>query len=503
MPRLSALIVALVFVPFAIAADPVEKQLALQKAMATAQQCLQQRSPAEAVTALEGELSNADGNKTFLNLLRDAYLSELAVLMKDPAANADRLSQVRRKLDLLVGMKPAAALPATSAPTAAPSPSTAAPSLPLPATPATTPPANPLADAIAAFKTGDYAHAERLFAARGADKLNPDQKAAWAYCRIRLAADKVNARDCDAAVAAAAEKDVTDALTLIPQHAELQKVARQVIAAANLKITARNGSGSATTHPPAPDWTSSPPGTVSANVVETASFRVRCAGNRELAESVARSAEQLRRHVFERWSGPPATNWDPKCEIVVHPTADVFARDAKRPVTSTGTASVRLTNGRAAERTIELRADDATMTVNALPRELTHVVLANLFPDKRPPRWAEEGMAVLACAADESARYSHTLRRCARDGEWFALPQLFDLKDFPAEKITGFYCQSVSLTDYLVRLRGEKSFTIFLRDCERYGTQQALRRQYNFESPQALEAAWKRTALEVGRGQAP
>ena len=29
------------------------------------------------------------------------------------------------------------------------------------------------------------------------------------------------------------------------------------------------------------------------------------------------------------------------------------------------------------------------------------------------------------------------------------------MKDFPADKITGFYCQSVSLTEYLVRAGGQ------------------------------------------------
>ena len=139
-----------------------------------------------------------------------------------------------------------------------------------------------------------------------------------------------------------------------------------------------------------------------------------------------------------------------------------------------------------------------------MPRELTHVVLADLFPDKPPPKWAEEGMAVLAGSPEEVDRYTRTLVRCARDGEWFGLGQLMELKDFPAEKITGFYCQSVSLTDYLIRAAGgERNFTVFLRECQRYGTPQALKRQYGVDGPQALEQAWKRAALDVGRGQSP
>jgi hypothetical protein len=143
------------------------------------------------------------------------------------------------------------------------------------------------------------------------------------------------------------------------------------------------------------------------------------------------------------------------------------------------------------------------MSSNALPRELTHIILADLFTDKPPPKWAEEGMAVLAGTSEEVGRYTQTLRRCSREGEWFGLAQLMEMKDFPADKITGFYCESVALTEYLIHLKGERSFTIFLRDSQRYGTAQSLRRLYEIEGPQALETAWKRAALDVSRGQAP
>jgi hypothetical protein len=167
----------------------------------------------------------------------------------------------------------------------------------------------------------------------------------------------------------------------------------------------------------------------------------------------------------------------------------------------TGHATVRLADGRATARRIDLRADDPALVANALPRELTHVVLADLFPYTPPPRWAEEGMAVLAGSPDEISRYLRTLPRCRRNGELFTLSKLLDMKDFPAaDMVTGFYCGSVSLVDYLVKLKGEKHFTMFLRDSQRYGTAQALKRQYGIDSPQALQEAWLRTAVDGGGG---
>jgi hypothetical protein len=458
---------AICTVTFLVAAEPqpVERAASVQKAMATARQCLNVGMSAEAVTALEGELPAANGDKVYLALLREAYLAELYRLEKADTPDPTRLGQMRRNIALLGG-KAAPAPVAEAAPAAAIAPDAA--------------------EAVAAFKKGDYAGAEKLFA-----KLtNPtaDQKTAWAYCRIKLAADRLNAPGCTPAAAAAALADASEAVLLVPHHPELQKIGEAVIAAA----TARQKNAA-------------PVAVVAAGeAIETESFVVRCAGNRELAESLAKVAEAQRKAIFERWSGPPAAAWAPKCEIIVHATAEVYAKATTRPTESTGTAAVQLDSGRATSRRIDLRADDAAIASNALPRELTHVVLADLFPDRPPPKWAAEGMAILAGTPEEAGRYLRTLPRCARDGDWHALAQLLEMKDFPAEKVTGFYCQSVSLTDHLIRAAGnERNFTIFLRDTHRYGTASALKRQYGFDSPQALEASWKRTALETARGQAP
>jgi hypothetical protein len=337
--------------------------------------------------------------------------------------------------------------------------------------------ADSVAEAAAAFKKGDFASAARHFAASAAN-LSIEQQAAWAYCRVWVANDRLAAAGCDGATAAALAEDVADALKLVPRNAGLQKFGQQVIAKASAKAKAGD----------------------TGDLIETASFRVHHAGNRELAESVAKAAESLRKDTFERWSGPPAGAWSVKCDIHIHPTAEAFAKSTARPAASTGNTIVRLVEGRAEERRIDLRADDDALTTNALPRELTHVVLADLFPDKPAPKWAVEGMAIIAGAPEEVERYTRTLRRCARDNEWLGLAQLLDLKDFPKDNVTAFYCESVALTEYLIRAAGnERNFTIFLRDCQRYGATQALKRQFNINDPQALEAALKRAAQDAGR----
>ena len=456
--------------------------------MASARRHLDSQQPAEAVAQLEKEVASADGNKAFLGLLREAYLAELYRLEKDPNTAPDRLTQTRRKLALL-GQAPAPKPAAPPEPNLGPSvvpPVVPAADPPVPSSPAAEAPANSVADAVAAFKAGNFAEADRLFTAAGARKLSPEQKTAWGYCRIKLAADRVNAPGCDANSAATAAQSVADALELITDNAKLLASGRAVLKAAQDKA------GGAKAAPP----------TVAGDASETASFRVTCA-DRALAEQVAKAAEAGRKQIYERWSGPPGGAWATKCEIAIHATAADYAKATGKSAALTGHATVTLAGGQVTARRIDLRADDEAVLGNALPRELTHVVLADLFADKPPPKWALEGMAILAGSPEEVSRYTRTLTRCARDGELRPLATLFDLKDAPADKVTGFYCQSVSVTEYLIKLNGERNFKIFLSDAQRYGAAQALKRQYNIDGPQALEAAWKRTSVDQGRGQSP
>ena len=62
----------------------------------------------------------------------------------------------------------------------------------------------------------------------------------------------------------------------------------------------------------------------------------------------------------------------------------------------------------------------------------------------------------------------------------------------PTKDVTGFHAESVVVADYLVRWKGEKMFTAFVRDSLRYGSADALRRQYGLADTRELEAAMRK-----------
>ena len=338
-------------------------------------------------------------------------------------------------------------------------------------------------DAFQRAKDGEparFATARDLFAQAVREKapLTADQTAAWAYCRVRCATDRLNA-STDAATAADVAAEVEDALASVPNQSGLHAAARDILAAAKKRA-----------------GTSSPKPRViaevgDANALDSKSFVVKYSGRKAVAEEVIRAAEAARQDVFKRWSGPAGGDWTPKCEIVLHPTAEAFAAATGMPASATGRAEVKLSGGLVASRRIDLRADDETLTETALPRELAHVVFADLFPTQPPPAWAGLAMAVLSTNESEVGRYLRTAQRCARDGELPTADSVLTADAVPARGVTGFHAESVAVADFLVRWKGEKMFTAIVRDSLRYGPEAALKRQYGFADGRELEVAMR------------
>lgn len=488
-PLVAICIAALVCAP-ADSADPtpLDRALALQNALADARDLLTAHKSADAIALLEKNLPSADGSRAFLDLLRSAYAAEIKRLQ---IANADpaKVADLRTKLTLIGG---SAELGAGSAEAVKAEPVSAPPPLPV-AVPTVEPAPNAALDSLRQaadlFNQGKVQPrklelAAKLFAAAcgGGVELSPEHHAAWAYCRIRIAAERLNSHPNHPTVAAEVIAEVEEAAKHAPGNVGLQKVAAELITVAK----ARAGNVIA----------------AAGDVIETASFRVRHSGKKELGEAIAKAAEAKRSEIAARWSGPPGGTWEPKCEIVIHVDGATFAKVTGQHETATGRAVVKLDGGQAVERRIDLRADDVMAADDALPRELTHVVLADLFPSQAPPRWAEAGMAALAASPTELDRYLRTAIRCHRDGELVPAGKLLEA-GVPAGQVTGWYVGSVSLVDFLVKWKGEKAFTTFLRDSQRYGQAQAMKRQYGVSDVRELEEAWSRGSLSTSRGQTP
>ena len=351
-------------------------------------------------------------------------------------------------------------------------------------------PATSLQEGSRLFRLGSaqpakFADAAKCFAAAFRSvEMTPDQLAAWAYCRVRLAHDRLHKSPADAATATEVIAEVEEALRLAPDQEKLHALGATLIADA----TRRGGRSSAPA--PAPVSEATPDA-----AVETANFRVVHPGNAEVAATVARAAEASRAAILKRWTGQPPADWAAKCVVTLHAGGDAFAQATRLPAGQRGRAAADLADGRVTARRLDLSLDGdlATLTADVLPRELTHAVLAELFPTDPPPLWAALGMAVLATSDAEQARYRATLARCAEARTLPTAATLLALTAAPAERSTEFHVASASLVGFLVAWRGEAEFRSFLGLSRRYGAEKAARQVYGVESLARLDTAWRQS----------
>ena len=114
------------------------------------------------------------------------------------------------------------------------------------------------------FRKGIFREAATWYAGVAAvdpKLLDEKQNDAWAFSRVKLAAESVSRPVCDAKAAEAAEKDVLAALQLAPKNAEVQKLGQSVLLLARTKTCGPRE--------PVAEVTAS------GDVIETASFTVR------------------------------------------------------------------------------------------------------------------------------------------------------------------------------------------------------------------------------------
>jgi hypothetical protein len=258
---------------------------------------------------------------------------------------------------------------------------------------------------------------------------------------------------------------------------------------------------------PDPEQTIGRPGPAQGNwqTFMTANFRI-FHNDEALARKAAVKAETARRSATKLWSGvEPASPWTPKCDLYLYPTAEVFAAQTQQPRESPGFSTAGLEGGRVTARVVKLRADYAKMLDAVLPHEVTHIVLADLFPTQQIPRWADEGMAVLSEPASEQMLRARDLATPIRDDILFRLEVLMTAEYPGGNHWALYYAQSVSLTRYLVGLGTPRQFVEFVRASQTRGIEVALREIYSIEGIAQLETRWKnhtRSALNPATASA-
>ena len=192
------------------------------------------------------------------------------------------------------------------------------------------------------------------------------------------------------------------------------------------------------------------------------------------------------------------TRWQPKCNVVLHATRQSYLNAVEHGGSQTiGSSTISLSGGRVTQRRIDLLAVNPEQGLAALPHELVHVLFADAFPTTAPPKWAEEGLALLMDPADKRARHARDLDTAFHSRSTLPLTRLLVDADYPAaSQRAEFYAQSLSLVEYLTQLDSPKQFLRFVKLSTEQGHDRALSAIYGMDRRE-LDRCWRQQASGI------
>jgi len=222
-------------------------------------------------------------------------------------------------------------------------------------------------------------------------------------------------------------------------------------------------------------------------------------------ESLARSCEQRRTELLRDWltvdASAAGTDWTPRCTITIHQNKGGYQRALGAGAgASVGCTTIRVQGRAICERRIDVRADADAWHVDALPHELTHVVLADRFGNRPLPLWADEGIGVLSeSVAKQQKRDEAALRAEGRTQPVTPANLLYDARATAKIPPDAFYARSADLVALLIARRDRPTFLSFLEEQQARGSEAALRKTYGIEGVAQLQKMWnERSAVASG-----
>jgi tetratricopeptide (TPR) repeat protein len=342
------------------------------------------------------------------------------------------------------------------------------------------------------FKDQHYQAAGRLY--QEAHTLDPNATVAsrecWAYCKMYGVVEALN--QPNGTSTEDLEREVRQAMSMAPKLDNYgQKLLR------NLQERAPHKQVGAVAYVEEAKFEMRDGGTQGPwNVLETPNFRILHNQPREVAEKAARIVEQTRKAMSKKWFGDNGEAWNQRCDIYLHATGQDYSSATGKPPQSPGHSTIQAEGERVVMRRVDIHCDDSNWPIGVLPHETTHVVIAGRYGANAVPRWADEGIAVLAEPRDRVERHLRNLPRHRDDHMLFGVGTLMEMNDYPRPQYIGpFYAQSVSLVEYLSSLKGPQEYTAFLRDGLRNGYEPSLKKHFGIESYADLERRWQAYAF--------
>jgi hypothetical protein len=154
-----------------------------------------------------------------------------------------------------------------------------------------------------------------------------------------------------------------------------------------------------------------------------------------------------------------------------------------------GATSFAFDNGKVLSRDMHVEGSLEQLLASVVPHEVTHAVIADHF--RAPvPRWADEGIAVLAEDEQEAWRHEKLMQQILKTpGRAIPLRRLFTMHDYPRDVLV-LWAEGHSVTHFLVGRKDRKTFLAFVKQGVSEDWDVAAGEYYGYDSVEALEDAW-------------
>lgn len=235
---------------------------------------------------------------------------------------------------------------------------------------------------------------------------------------------------------------------------------------------------------------------------ESRNFIVHATGNEAARTKVLETCETLRERLAQQWLAESLDVWASKCHVVLHTSARSYQQAIGNALSGTrGSTWIGFDKRdarRVATRRIDLLCDKGDDDLTALPHELTHALLVDQFAGEAPPRWLDEGVALLADPVAKQQLHLRDAKVALVQRKAFAMVELLRLDGYPAQtRIPAFYGQSLALTQMLTQRDSADKLLTFALLSRQVGHDQALRDVYKIDGLAELERLWQMHAAEL------
>jgi hypothetical protein len=215
---------------------------------------------------------------------------------------------------------------------------------------------------------------------------------------------------------------------------------------------------------------------------QTANFVVD-APTAEVARRIGETAERCRKELARQWLEGKLADWAFPCRIDVTVTLGGIG----------GFTDVNFSDARVCQHSISVRGPLERIEKSALPHEITHVLFAHFF-GFQPPRWADEGGAILSEDHVQSDEQRKLVQKILSEEKCVSLRRLLAIRDYGAD-VSFLYAQGHSLSCFLMSAGSRRQFLTFVREGVSRGWDHAVSDCYGYDNVEQLERAWRTWAL--------